>query len=245
MCLMSGGAVFQEVLRIVGRQQLPDASCRDILAVLESNRKEPLEFLYQAGIEATLSPEQTIIRAASIYFNLCAGSLCDDLSDGDCTYLAEPYRLGPCTQAILHALFFHSLAETGLPTATISAVARELAAAIGPQHIELRTKRWTAAVFRQVAMGIGGRQWSAYMQVLWYGTPLTSRAAAIGMKAGIAAIVREDIQSRDRRYTTLSRAHKREVVKWAVGAVRALRAEHLRCIDAALQTIDPVLRRAL
>src|ERR1019366_9114473 len=245
MSLMSGGAVFQEVLRIVARQQLPDVSCRDILAVLDANRKEPLEFLYLAGVEASLPPEHIISRAASIYLNLCAGSLCDDLSDGDCTYLAEPYRIGPCTQATMQVLFFHSLAETGLPSATISAVARELVAAIGPQHIELRTKRWTAAVFRQVAEGIAGRQWSAYMQILWHGTPLAARAAAIGRRAGIAAVVREDIQSRDRRYTTLSKAHKREVVNWALGAVRALRAEHLRCIDAALQNIAPVLRQAL
>jgi hypothetical protein len=179
-----------------------------------------------------------------VYFNFCAGALSDDLSDGDCTYLTEPYRVGPCTQAILQTLFLDALMTAGLPSTTLSSVARELIAAVGPQHIELRTKQWTARVFRQVARGIGGRQWSAYLQILWHGTALAPRAARIGTRAGIATIVMEDIQSRDRRYSTLSKEHKREIVNWAVGASQALREEHLRCLDALLRTIEPVLRAA-
>ena len=241
MCYLSAGAIFQEVLRIVVRQPLPEVSRRDILSVLEAGRREPLEFLYAAGTEANLPHQDIVRRGAAVYFNFCAGALSDDLSDGDCTYLAEPYRIGPCTQAILQTFFLEALVSARLPNTVLSSVARELIAAVGPQHIELRTKQWTAELFRQVAKGIGGRQWSAYLQVLWHGTPLAHRAARIGMRAGLATVVVEDIESRDRRFTTLSKAHKSEIVSWAVRAARALRREYLRCIDALLRTIEPVL----
>jgi hypothetical protein len=242
---LSAGAIFQEVLRIVVRQSLPIVSERDILAVLEAAHREPLEFLYEAGTEANLPHQDIVRRGAAVYFNFCAGALSDDLSDGDCTYLAEPYRIGPCTQAILQTLFFEALLGTSLPKNILSSVARELIAAVGPQHIELRTKRWTAQLFRRVAEGIAGRQWSAYLQILWHGTPLERRAARIGMRAGIATLVVEDIESRDGRFSALSKDHKREIVSWANAATRALRREDLRCIDALLRTIEPLLRTAL
>ncbi len=93
-------------------------------------------------------------------------------------------------------------------------------------------------MFREVAEGIAGRQWSAYMQILWCDTPLANRAATIGMNGGIAAHVVKDIQSKDPRYTTMPEADKREIVAWAIAAARALREEHLRCLDAScLQSI--------
>jgi hypothetical protein len=241
---VSAGAIFQQALRIVLRQSLPAVSRQDIVAVLEAGHRESLEFLYEAGAEANLPHQDIVSRGAAVYFNLCAGGLSDDLSDGDCNYLPEPYRLGPCTQAILQTLFLDALVAASLPSTTLSAVAQELIAAVGPQHIELRTKQWTARLFRQVARGIGGLQWSAYLQILWCGTALAPRAARIGTRAGIATIVMEDIESRDPRYGTLSKKHKREIVDWAVGAAQALRDEHLRCLDALLRTIDPVLRAA-
>ncbi len=62
---------------------------------------------------------------------------------------------------------------------------------------------------------------------------------------GLAGHVAKDISSDDPRYTTLPEADKREVVAWARMAAQALREEHLRCLDALLLTIDPVLQEAL
>lgn len=241
---MSVGVVFHKVLGVLGSQPLPAISRRDVLAALEAGRPGPLAFLYEAGTEAGLPRQQLLTRAAAIYFFFCAGNLADDLSDGDCTYLAEPSRLGSCTQLTLQNLFFHTLLEAELPSQTLSQVIRELIEAVGQQHIELRTKQWTAPVFREVAEGIAGRQWSAYLQILWCDTALASRATTIGMNAGIVAHVTEDIQSQDPRYTTLPEADKREIVAWAVAAAQALRDEHLRCLDAVLKTIDPILKGA-
>lgn len=55
----------------------------------------------------------------------------------------------------------------------------------------------------------------------------------------------KDLSSGDPRYTTLPEADKHEVVTWAVAAAQALREEDLRCLDALLRTIDPVLKEVL
>jgi len=242
---MSVEDVFYEVLHVFSRQHLPEVSQLDILAALEAARPGPLAFLYEAGTEAGLPRRKLLTRAAAIYFFFCAGNLADDLSDGECTYLSEPFRVGPCTQLILQALLFHTLMEADLPRQTLSMVTRELIAAVGPQHIEVRTKQWNASVYREVAEGIAGRQWSAYLQILWCDTSLASRASTVGMNAGISAHVVLDIQSQDPRYTTLPKADKREVIAWAIAAAQALREEHLSCLDALLRTIDPVLKETL
>ena len=49
---MSAGVVFQEALRILNRQQFPEASRPDLLAVLEAALPGPLALLYDAGAEA-------------------------------------------------------------------------------------------------------------------------------------------------------------------------------------------------
>jgi hypothetical protein len=245
MSVLRAEAIFREVLGILSRQHLPEISQGDLLAALNAGRLGPLPFLYEAGVEAGLPEQKLLTRAAAAYFNFCAGNLSDDLSDSECTYLAEPFRLGPCTQLTLQNLFFHTLLEADLPSPTLLLVIQELITAVGPQHIELRTKQWSAPVFREVAEGIAGRQWSAYLQILWSGTTLGDRAVTIGMNAGIASHVVKDIQSQDPRYTTLPEVDKREVVNWALAAAQALREEHLRCIDAVVRGVEPVLKNAL
>jgi hypothetical protein len=236
--------IFQEALRIVILQRLPDVSQHDILAAVRAGRPGPLDLLYEAGTEAGLSSEEIVARGVAIYFNFCAGNLSDDLSDDDCGYLEDASRIGPCTQFILQNLFFYTLLEAGLPNKAISSAIGELIAGAGPQHIELRTRQWDASRFREVAEGIAGRQWSAYLQILWCGTRLASRAASIGMNAGIVAHTVKDIKSDDPRYTTMRKEDKREILNWALSAVRLLHAEDLRCVDALLLSVEPALKAA-
>ena len=245
MSVLKGETVFLQALDILSRQPLPEISQGDVLAALNAGRLGPLPFLYEAGVEAGLPHQTLLARAVAIYFNFCAGNLADDLMDGDCTYLSEPFRLGPCVQYILQTLCFQTLTEADLPSHVLSSFAKDLVVAAGQQLIEVRTQQWNAQLFRQVAEGIAGRQWSAYMQILWCDTPLANRAAAIGMNGGVTAHVVKDIQSHDSRYTTMPEADKREIVAWAMAATQALREEHLRCLDAMLLTIDPVLQEAL
>ena len=242
---MSAGAIFQEALRVLVRQRLPEVSQGDVVAALEAGRPGPLAFLYGAGEEAGLSFEQIVTRATAIYFNFCAGNLADDLMDGDCTYLSDPFRLGPCVQYILQTLCVRTLLEAELPASTFSSVMQELLTAAGQQLIEVRTKQWSAQKFSEVAEGIASRQWSAYLQILWWDTPLSSRAVNVSMNAGLAGHVVKDISSADPRYSTLSALDKREILARARIAAQALREEHLRCLDALLLTIDPILQEAL
>jgi hypothetical protein len=242
---MSAGAIFQEALRVLVSQRLPEVGQRDLIAALQAARPGPLAFLYVAGVDAGLPYEKLLRRAVGIYFNFCAGNLADDLMDGDCTYLSEPFRLGPCVQYVLQTLCYRTLLEAELPGPTLASVTRDLMSAAGQQLVEVRTRQWNASVFREVAEGIACRQWAAYLQILWYDTPLSSRASAVSMNAGLAGHVVKDITSADPRYTTLPEADKREVIAWARVAAQALREEHLRCLDALLLTIDPVLKEAM
>jgi hypothetical protein len=220
-------------------------SRRDLLAALEAGHPGPLAFLYDAGAEAGLPRQTLLTRAAAIYLGFCAINLCDDLTDNECSYLSEPFQSGPCAQFILHNLFFTTLTEANLPNSVLSAATRDLVAAAGAQHLEMRTQQWRAPVFREVAEGIAGRQWSAYLQILWSDTELASRAALIGRNVGLVTLMWEDICSGDPRYTTLPDPDKHEVVAWATAVTEALRRENLRCLNAVLRAIDPVVREAL
>src|SRR5215204_6471244 len=120
MSVLRAEAIFVEALSILSRQHLPEVSQEDLLEALKAGRPGPLAFLYEAGAEVSLPHQQLVSRAAAIYFFFCAGNLSDDLSDGDCTYLTEPSRLGPCTQLTLQNLFFQTLLEAGLPSQTLS-----------------------------------------------------------------------------------------------------------------------------
>jgi hypothetical protein len=242
--IMSAGAVFQEVLRLLNRHHLPTVSQRDLLATLEASHLGTPSFLYTAGLEAGLPRQQALTRAAAIYFSLCAVSLSDDLTDGECTYLSDPWRTGPCTQILLQTLSFHTLMEAELPASALAAAMQDLITCGGAQHIEMSTRQWSAPVFREVAEGIAGRLWSAYLSILWCDTRLASRAATVGLNMGLPILVWDDIRSSDPRYTSLPEADKHQVVAWAVAATQALRKENLRCLDALLQTVDPVFKRA-
>jgi hypothetical protein len=238
---MSAGAIFQEVLRILNRQHLPAESQNDILSALEAGYPGPLAFLYDAGAEVELPRAMLLARAAAIYYGFCAVNLCDDLSDNECSYLAIPLQSGPCTQAILHHVFFTLLAEANLPPLLLAAANRDLIVAGGAQHIEMRTHQWRAPVLRTVAEGIAGRQWSAYLQILWHGTQLAGRAALLGMQIGLATFLWEDISSHDPRYATLPHGEKCEILDWGLSIVEALKQARLRCCATMLQTINTVL----
>ncbi|MSQ47219.1 MAG: hypothetical protein EXR78_02335 [Deltaproteobacteria bacterium] len=242
---MSAGAVFQEALRITNRQSLPHQSQQAVFAALEAGRPGPLTFLYEAGAEAKVPRVQLLLRAAALFFNFCAANLADDLSDGDCTYLSPPFRLGPPVQFVLQNLLFTALAEAKIPHSTLGVAMQDLLIMGGGQITEIQTQRWTATIFREVGEQIAGRQWSAYLRILWSGTKLAARGATVGMHTAIAGHVAEDIRSADPRFMSLSLADKRTIIAWASASAEVLRNERLHCLDAVLSGVDPILRAAL
>ncbi|MBN1205928.1 MAG: hypothetical protein JXB05_13510 [Myxococcaceae bacterium] len=237
---MSGGSIYQEALRVLRRLNLPETAERDVVAALEAAQPGPLALLYEAGVEAGLRREALLARGAGIFLSFAAGNLADDVSDGDCTYYASPYRVGPYVQFLLQNLAWATLARAEVPGEVLAEAAGALASAAGPQALEVRTQAWTAPIFRRVAEGLAGQQWAAYLRLLWTGTPLAERSA-VGHGLGIAAHVAEDIRSKDPRFFSMPEADQREVVRWARAGMEGVRREGLRCLDAALRRIDPIL----
>lgn len=237
---MSGGAIYQESLRVLRRQGLPEAAERDVVAALEAAQPGPLALLYEAGVEAGLPRELLLPRAVGIFLSFAAGNLADDLSDGECGYYVEPARVGPYVQFLLQNLAWATLAQSELPEPVLSEAARGLARAAGPQGLEVRTRQWTAPVFRTVAEGLAGQQWATYLRLLWAGTRLEDRAG-VGHRLGIAAHVAEDIRTQDPRFFSMPEPDQREVVRWAVAAADDVRRQGLKCLEAALRRIEPIL----
>ncbi len=237
---MSGGVLYQAALRVLRRQGLPEAAERDVVAALEAAQPGPLALLYEAGVEAELRREALLDRGVGIFLSFAAGNLADDLCDGECGYFSEPVRIGPYVQFLLQNLAWATLAQAELKEHVLAAAARGLAAAAGPQAEELRTREWTAPLFRRVAEGLAGQQWAAYLRLLWADTRLEAQAAA-GHWLGIAAHVAADIRSKDRRFFSMPEADQREVVRWARDAVDSVRHQGLRSLEAALRRIEPIL----
>jgi hypothetical protein len=237
---MSGGAIYQEALRLLRRQDLPEVAEQDVMAALEAAQPGPLGLLYAAGVEAGLGREAVLARGTGIFLSFAAGNLADDLCDGECDYYAEPARVGPYVQYLLQNLAWATLARAQVPGPVLAKTALGLARAAGPQALEVRAREWTAPLFQQVAEGLAGQQWAAYLRLLWDGTRLEEQSAA-GRGLGIAAHVAEDIRSRDARFFSMPEADQREVVRWARAAVAGVRLQGLRCLDAALRRIDPIL----
>lgn len=235
---------YLEALLRVSRQPIPECCQRDILGAIRAINPGPLPFLVSAAEDAALPRTEVLRRIMPIFFFSCAGNLADDLSDGDCDYFDGGARLGPSTQMILQNLFFESLMTSGIDATSRSEAVLTLTAAVALQHVEIRTSKWTAALFRQVAEGIAGKQWAAYLEILWSGTPLAEKAQKIGRAAAIVGHITVDIESQDVRVTTLSTPERREILMWAADLTRELREQNLDCLQSLLAWSEPILLQA-
>jgi hypothetical protein len=243
---VSGGVIFQEALRIANKSGLHEIAERDVLRSMQAARiAGPLDLIYDCAAAAKLEREHRLVRGAAIFFSFAAGNLADDLADGECDYLEEPSRTGPCVQFILQNLFFATATRSGVPLERVADVAMCLARAGGPQLIEVRTRQWTAELARVVGESIAGLQYAAYLQLLWAGTPLEERAVAIGTALGVAGHVAKDLETADPRIVSLPPSDAHSVVAWAREQADVLRRENLPCLDATLRYIDPILARPI
>jgi hypothetical protein len=226
--------------------QLAGTADREVLAALEAAKKLPLlQLLYEAGHEAALERDDLHVRAAGCFLSFAAGNLADDLIDGDCDYLDDPIRLGPSTQFLLQNAAYRCWLSSSAPQQAVWRAADHLARAAGPNHLEVRTERWTAALFRHVGEAIAGRQWAAYLEVLWGGTALEEQAERAGMGIGVVAHLAEDIRSEDPRWTTLSDDDKDEVRRWALDVAAELKPRGLATVGYVLRASSLVLGEEL
>src|SRR5690606_4445555 len=108
-----------------------------------------------------------------------------------------------------------------------------------PQALEVRTRSWTQALYREVAEGIAGRQWAAWFTALYDGTPGEAHAARRGLSLGIAAHTAEDLRSGDLRFYTLSEGARAEVCAWAAAHAASLTEDPA---DWVQRLVTPLLR---
>lgn len=214
---MSGGLLFQRALRALDEAALPVEATRDVVAILEAARKNGHQgqVLYELAAAAELPRETLLTRATGLMLLTAAANVCDDLMDGDVTYLERPVQLAPSAQMLLQSLGTALLLEGGVPAGHMARAQRTFVRAASFSHVEQRTLTWTADRYKQLAEETGGRQWAAYLQMLWAGTPLEARAEAVAFPMACAGYVAEDLRSADRRFTSLADAEQLEVLTWA------------------------------
>jgi len=233
--------MYREVLRAVRGLELPEVAERDVLLALEAALPGPLALVWAAGREAGLAPEVLRARSVGLFLAFAAGNLADDLCDGDCTQWEQPERHAPYVQFLLQNLAWSELAAGGLSNRALQRMGTELARGAGPQALEVRTGTWTAPLYRQVAEGIAGRQWAAYLTALLDGTDLEARAAAVGLSLGVVAYTVEDVRSGDARFFSLSPAEKDEVIGWAQGHAASLEGVGVAWLERTLAPLRSAL----
>jgi hypothetical protein len=206
---------------------------------------EPLQFFAVACADAGLDFATACERSAALVLLQAAANLADDMADGDCTYLEQPLRDGPAAQAALQGIGLLALTEDDrIERGLVAELLRDLIRSASAQQLELRTTRWTAEQFLYVAEGFVGRPYAGFLGVLWGGTELASRARDIGMAVGFVCHVAIDIESCDKRYTTLAEDDRVTVLDTTRKYLDSLRAEPLSCVQGVLRSVDRALAAA-
>ncbi len=229
--------IAARALELAGHSRLGAEVTRDLAASFRGADPQFCRFLWTAGLDAGLDPDELLARCSTIFFQYVAVQVSDDLSDGDCTYLTEPGKVGPVVLLLLQHLFYHGALMSRIPRDTLAGVARRFLRVGAAQRIELRTREWGLANARNAAAGLNAAQFSAYLELLWWGTPLAARAESVGKHLGIAVHVASDARSRDRRFTSLSTRDRKTLLRWAAASAKVLRAEHLQSLDRVLPTV--------
>jgi hypothetical protein len=214
-------AILRRALALVAEVDLTAPCRRDLVAVLEAHHGAWINVWQDAGLDAGLAREELIGRGVALYFLSATCNLCDDVMDGDATYVPAPDA--PLAQIVAHNAFVHALARTTVSRPGIAHATRMLFDVARYQHTELNAPPWDEERYRELARCSGGRQVAAYLRILWDGTPFEAEAEATGEALGAAIFVRADVADRDARLLAMPAATVRGLLEWAAAA--AARAE--------------------
>jgi hypothetical protein len=206
--------IFGEALKAVRNFEFPLMCERDLVVALGAGRGA-LEAIYPFALASGLPREVMLRRAVAVFFGQCAGNVCDDLADGDCTYFEPGVPTAPMVQFILQHLMFEEGLRADVRPAAMTRVSTTLARAASFGPVELRTNAWSVPVYRQMAERTGGDQWQAYLQLLWDGTALSPHALELGAHVGFSSYVAMDLRDRDRRLFSLTSIEQWQVIEAA------------------------------
>jgi hypothetical protein len=231
--------VLRRSLGRLARLRLHVDADRLAVTALRTAAPGPCQALFDAGRDGGLDLERALDRAGIAFCNFAAFNLSDDLSDGDCSYLPAP--AGNAVVLLLQGAFLAGLRELGIGPHTEDAVVADLTAAADAQVLELTTTSWDADRLWVVTDGIAGRQWSAYLRLMWTGTAVEGCAPDVARLLGRVALLVGDIRSSDRRYTELSRTSRKAVLDSALRCSHDLRAYGFAFTDAVVADALPCL----
>lgn len=237
-------AVYRRAENLIADYGLPPEAANDLLRVMRANRSDTVGMLLDAALDAGLSPESAIERCVGIYFNICTLQIADDLADGDCDYLDPAVGAGTAAQYSLQLLCWISLLRSGLPQSVLLRSAEGLLRGAGPQHFEIRTQTWRPELTRALAQGFGVEHMSAYLHLLWHGTPLAERAQEIGALVGKVLFYYVELKHEDPRLLTLDGQTREALLGEALTALEALKREPSFFLRKLARTVEKTLYAA-
>ena len=233
--------VRSAVFHTLAFRRLPVVAERDVRVALE--RVEPASqlLLIQAAEDAGLQVHVALERLSCLWVLAATVNLADDLADGDCDYLDG--RVAPGVCFLLHALSGVCAARSELSMECWADYSEFLTQAAAGQSLEVRAKEFDAAGYLEIARLIAGRQYAAYLRILWDGSQLAELAVATGEALGTAGLVVTDVLSRDRRLTDMLPRERAKVLGHTATLLDALIGQKLPCLDAFERFASPVLNR--
>lgn len=225
--------VYQHVLETLRNHDISGLAAIDVRLALERVSEESQRLFIWAAEDGGVQGLPGLSRLASIWLASAAVNLADDMADEECSYLEAP--VAPGVVFLLLAAAGAVATEGRTSVQALRAFQSCLARAAAGQSREVRTTKWTAEGYREIAEQIGGEQFAAYFRLIWDGTSLTNQAEAIGRSIGCLGVVFTDIASRDRRYHSLPAEGRANINAWCEQLRSALRNTGLRCAARVAQ----------
>lgn len=111
--------------------------------------------------------------------------------------------------------------------------------------LEISTSTWDADRLLRVTDGIAGRQWGAYLTLVWSETRLDGLGPEIAHRLGRVLLLAGDITDGDARYSSLPPRDRLRCLELAFDSMRTLEALGLAFTRPLVDGARPVLARAL
>ncbi|MCB9637302.1 MAG: hypothetical protein H6728_10810 [Myxococcales bacterium] len=201
-----------------------------------------VQFFWELGSDAGLKIEVLRERCLALLFLFAWSNLTDDLVDKEADYLLgeSSEKAGPIALYVLRCLADAvALQAAEIPTEVWVQANLDLAACACVGFEEIRETPWTRERWLSVGEGIAGLQFSAYLRILWCGTPLAAWSEEVGKCLGMISHFACDRKSEDPRLRSLLEEEQREIASWIEEKKRWLKQ---RAEEAHLQGILMWLR---
>jgi hypothetical protein len=219
---MSAGLLHTRLLGLIAGLNPPPRMSRGLRATIDSLDRGFMQFVYEAAADSGLGRRELIDRGAAVLLEYAAVQLSDDLSDNECVYLAAPGKDGPLLLLVLQNLFHRLICRSSIPQKKAAFALELLGTVANAQSNELHTGAWTLKRYCSCAGRLTGMQLSAYLMLLWAGTPLENRAIDLGQRLGLAMHIAGDVRSIDRRWRSLGRSDRKKLLQAALTSLGRL-----------------------